>query len=226
MYYIILNVRRILRSAMLAQKVKRIQSPNSGLSVVQASIITGVPVKTINQYIDRDFASLQLASLQGGVRVVTADKVLAIRLAYEFADTLTVAARTQLINVALAMPRAKRINLEGGKIIVPVDLARAQVRAGLVRLQAAFNGTNADAAILGGEPCLKGTRISVYTIAELHNASGRDAVMDAYDITDQQLDAAIIVALAIPRRGRPRGMEAKLNAAKPKARRTKSIKVD
>ena len=211
---------------MLAQKVKRNQSPNPTCTVAQASVITGVPVKVINQYIDRDFAGLQLAVLQGGVRSISTDKVIALRLAFDFADTLTVAARTQLIQVALAMPRAKRIKLDGGNVIVPVDFARSSVKAGSKRMTAAIGGVQFDAGIMGGEPCLKGTRISVYTVADLHDASGRDAVVDAYDITDQQLDAAVVFALSFPRRGRPRGMEAKLDAAKPKGRRTKSIRID
>jgi uncharacterized protein (DUF433 family) len=211
---------------MLAQKVKRIQSLNSACTVAQASVITGVPVKAINQYLDRDFPDLQLASVQNGVRIIAPDKVLALRLAYDFADTLTVPARTHLINVALAKPRAKRIELDGGKVIVPVDIARAKVRAGIARMHAAIDGVQSDPAIMRGELCLKGTRISVYTIAGLHDAGGRDAVLEAYDITDQQLDAAVVIAMAIPRRGRPRGMEAKLDAAKPKARRTKSVKID
>jgi uncharacterized protein (DUF433 family) len=211
---------------MLAQKVKRNQGPTQPLTVAFVSIITGVPAKTINQYIDRDFADLGLAMQRDGQRHISLDKVIAFRLAYDFADTLTLSSRVQLIKNAIARPKAKRIELDGGKVIVPVNLARAKVNAGVKRMTAALDNVDRSANKLGSELCLKGTRISVYTIADLHKASGRDAVMEAYDITDQQLDAAVVMALSIPRRGRPNRLEAKLDAAKPKARQTKRIMID
>lgn len=200
------------------------QDATAVFTVAQASVITGVRQKDINQYIDRDLAGLDITTAGQGARSIRPEGLLALRLAHEFADTLTLASRVQLIRLALASPKVKSIELDG-KVTATIATARQAVAAGLKRYNASLAQVRSDPKILSGEPCLKGTRISVYTIAGLFGASGRDEVMLAYDITDVQLAAASVFAEANPSRGRPKSVEAQLKAIGFRLRSTKTIRI-
>ena len=190
-------------------------------------MITGVPLKAINQYLDRDLSSLGIALVGAGSRHVRADGLLAVRLVHEFADTFSLEARIELARKALQAPGVKSIGLNEGKIAAAIAPARKTVAAGLKAYNAAKAMVRSDPAIFNGEPCLKGTRQSVYTIADLLAESGRDEVVLAYpDLSNEQIEAARLYALASPRRGRPRSVEDVIARTKAKPRRTRSIQVE
>ena len=64
----------------------------------------------------------------------------------------------------------------------------------------------ADEAVLGGAPCIAGTRMPAHDIAEmLGNGDGAESILTAYPaLTEAQIEAANLYARAYPRRGRPR----------------------
>lgn len=200
---------------------------DSYYSVAQASAITDVPSSAINQYLDRDLLDFALAAIGGGFRVVKPDGLLPIRLVHEFVDALSNDGRREAVRKLLAKPTAKSIELEDGKLIVSVAQARAAVAAGLKAYNKAVSMVSSDPAILSGEPCLKGTRQSVYTIAGLLNDNGREALIEAYpDLSNDQIEAARLYALGQPRRGRPRSVGDVITKSKAKLRRTRSMTID
>lgn len=212
---------------MSATKLKRRMANGGSYTVAQVTAITNVPQKAVNQYLDRDLASLGIAIIGAGFRSVRPEGLLVVRLIHELVNTLVNDKRTELARKLLAKPNAKSIPLDDGKIEVSIAPARALVARGLK----AFNGSQAmvsvDPAILGGEPCLKGTRQSVYTIADLLAESGRDELLLAYpNLSDAQIEAARIYALGTPRRGRPKNVEDVLARAKAKPRRTRSVDIE
>ncbi len=62
----------------------------------------------------------------------------------------------------------------------------------------------ARADILGGEPVIKGTRIAAGHFADLiKRGSSRDEIRDDLDLTEAQIEAAIVFDRATPNRGLP-----------------------
>src|SRR5262245_51630270 len=78
-----------------------------------------------------------------------------------------------------------------------------------------------DREVLGGEPCLKGTRVPVYLIGELARAHGVPRTHEMYPfLTEEKIELAMLYVSEHPRKGRPRQMR-----RLPKAKSTKIVRV-
>jgi uncharacterized protein (DUF433 family) len=78
----------------------------------------------------------------------------------------------------------------------------------LARSKADQIETRAD--ILGGEPVIKGTRIAARHVADLIKAGAtRAEVAEDLDLTDRQIDAAVVFDQTRPKRGRPPAYKAR-----------------
>ena len=76
-----------------------------------------------------------------------------------------------------------------------------------------------DPEVMGGEPCLKGTRVPVYLIGELARAHGVSRTHEMYPfLTEEKIEAALLYVSEHPRKGRPRQMR-----GLPKAKSTKIV---
>jgi uncharacterized protein (DUF433 family) len=198
---------------MSAQNVQRkIDSQPDTFSFAAASFITGVPVNFIHQCFDRDLANLRIFSSTTGDRLIKHEGLLVVRVAYDYRERFSKSASLELAKAVLANNQAKKIDkvdIDDGKIAVTITASQNEVVNGVKRYYTALSMVRSTPTILGGEPCLVGTRTSVYTIGGLSVECGVDEVKDAYpDLTDKQIDAASAYYLAVPRRGRPRGVEA------------------
>jgi uncharacterized protein (DUF433 family) len=61
------------------------------------------------------------------------------------------------------------------------------------------------ADVLAGEPVVRGTRLSARFVAKLvHEGVGVDELREEYDLTDEQVQAAVLFDRVTPKRGRPR----------------------
>ena len=211
---------------MLRPKALQGLARNAGVlsyTVTQASAITDVPAKAINTYLDRELQFL--ATIGAGFRAVCKDGLLAVRLNFECIDSLLLDARLQVIQQAMTGTRNKYVTVSGQQVIVRVDLARSVVQAGLSRFRAAQANITTSEDVLSGEPCIKGTRLSAYLIRDLYEECGRDEVLETYPgLSDVQIDAARMYALAFPRRGRPRSVESRLTKAEPTRSRVVRVK--
>ncbi len=177
-------------------------------TVAGASVVTGLSVADVNKHMDRDLDAPELVAfglvrIGSGVRYVTARGLRALRIVADMME-LSIEARRELVRRAMLTPKETTFNLGNGNIAVCLESSTNTITNGLAALQRATIAVCVDAAILSGEPCLAGTRTSVYTIAALFEAGGADDVKDAYDwISDAEIEAAAIYAKANPRRGRP-----------------------
>lgn len=81
-----------------------------------------------------------------------------------------------------------------------------ELQTRLVRLAGAHALVMRDPEILGGEPVIRGTRISVYLVAAMleQGASAEELQADYPTLSRDQLELAALYAKASPRPGRPR----------------------
>ena len=207
------------------KKIFGLSQPDT-FTVAQACAITGVSPAQINQYIDRDLAGLDLVVAGAGERRIGVQGLLALRLVHDFADTLTPLLRRELVSKALASRRKTSVQLGDGKVSARIDTSRKGVTMGHKAYNTALTQVHTSDEIMGGEPCLKGTRISVYTLAGLLTEAGANEVKQAYpQVSDDQLAAAALYAKAHARKGRPKSVAARLEQPdiKPKRSRTQII---
>ncbi len=97
------------------------------------------------------------------------------------------------------------IRLFGGGLSLDLKQVLDKVRSRLVQLERARKMVVADSEIRGGAPCIKGTRIGVYEIANvLEQGASEDEILEGYpSLNRTQLELARTFAQAYPRRGRP-----------------------
>ena len=173
------------------------------LSANEAACVTGVPLKQVHRIIDIGLLG-SAAKRREGSRAVLRDGLVCIRLAHETMDILTLDGRRRLVRYLLDNPDAETAH--DSNLSVDVRSMKDEVRRGLSRLAGARRMITADEAVLGGAPCIAGTRIPAHDIAEmLTNGDSAEMIRTAYPaLTKAQIEAASLYARAYPRRGRPR----------------------
>ena len=176
--------------------------PTKALTANEAASITRVPLKQVHRIIDSGLL-LDGVQIRAGTRVIFGRALIGLRLAHVTADTLTLDARRRVIQRVLEEPRATRIQEE--VVSVAVSPVAIEVRDGLETLDRAKAMVSSDPSIMGGAPCIVGTRIPVHVLGEMvANGDTFDAVASAYPpLTFDQVRLAAVYATAYPRRGRP-----------------------
>jgi uncharacterized protein (DUF433 family) len=93
--------------------------------------------------------------------------------------------------------------------ILTIDLTplRTKIEGRLRRLQRAESTVVEKSTILGGEPCIKGTRMPVYMVAAMIDAGAtiEDLVRNYPSLSASLIESACAFASAYPRRGRLTG---------------------
>ena len=170
----------------------------------EAACITDVPLKEVHRIIDRGLLDNAVEVVNGG-RVLQSVGLLALKLAHETKAVLTLAGRRRLVGFLLRQTDAKAAHAS----CVSVDLKpmRDEVQSGVAQLQRAREEIVCDPAIMGGAPCIRGTRIPAHDIAEmLANGDSVELLLRDYSwISKSQVEHAVVYAHAYPRRGRPPG---------------------
>lgn len=176
---------------------------NQVLTANEAASVAKVPLKQVHRIID---AGLLAGSVRNrkGTRVIVETGIVGLKLAYLTADILTLDARRRVVRSVLRKPTLRAVR----ESAVTIDLRpiASSVRHGLGALDRARRMVASNEEILGGVPCLKGTRIPVHDIADMiGNGDPKAKVLKAFPaLSSHQVDAAVVYAAAYPRRGRPR----------------------
>ena len=180
----------------------------------EAAVVSGVAVKAVNNAIDkriiRAARSARTAGGRKGLRALTKDDLLRLKLWYEVGDILSQERRERLFEAIRAQPEAKLLKADN-LLFVDVAQARKEIAERARELDAADALVVSDKAIMGGEAVFKGTRIPVRLIAAML-ADGVDEaeILEGYPRLDRRLLAlAKIWTAAHPRRGRPKSLKDK-----------------
>lgn len=185
----------------------RMQSPEDSLfTPTEAAVLTRLPVKAVNNAIDKKIVSSVSGRRAGqATRLLDVRGLMSLALERRLADRVTPELRREVFAAAATTPR-DRISLEGGFLTIDLREPRRELAASLRVLRRARDLVVSDPDILGGAPVFRGTRIPVHQIAAmLAQGSTAQNLREAYPrLTAAMIELAPIYAAAYPQRGRPR----------------------
>ena len=177
----------------------------------EAAVVSGVPVRTVHREIDEGPLKAKRKK-SGGKRSLQEEDLFYLAVAKSL-DTrlvqLTSEGKERLrgaIVTYLRRGKAKRgFPLFGGGLTLDLKQVLEIVRSRLDRLERARKMVVEDSEIRGGEPCIKGTRIGVYEVANmLEQGASEEEILEGYpSLKREQLQLVKIFAQAYPRKGRP-----------------------
>jgi uncharacterized protein (DUF433 family) len=195
---------------------------DQALTASEAGVVTGVPLKQVHRIIDAGLLDGRVETRKGA-RVIVGSGLLGLKLAYVTAEILTLEARRRVIGSVLREPQTTLVRDRA--VTVELRPIEAEVEQGLGTLERARAMVTINRDVLGGTPCIGGTRVPVHDIAEmLANGDGQAAILAAWpQLTADQVELAAVYAAAYPRRGRPRRTPA-WRKASPKSSR--SLRLD
>ena len=178
----------------------------------EAAVASGVSLKTVHREIDEGPLRTR-RKRSGSKRSLREEDLLYLALAKGL-DTklvqLTSEGKDKLHDAILVYcgrrgSSKREVRLFGGGLSLDLKQVLDKVRSRLVQLKRAQRMVVVDSEIRGGEPCIKGTRIGVYEIANvLEQGASEDEILEGYpSLNRTQLELARTFAQAYPRRGRP-----------------------
>ncbi len=176
---------------------------DQALTANEAGVVTGVPLTQVHRIIDAGLLKGRVETRKGN-RVIVGSGLIGLKLAYVTAEILTLEARRRVIGSVLREPRTRLVLDQA--VTVEVRPIEAEVEQGLGTLERARAMVTIDKDVLGGTPCIAGTRVPVHDIADmLANGDSKAAILKASpQLTADQIELAAVYAAAYPRRGRPR----------------------
>src|SRR5713101_4896089 len=169
----------------------------------EASVLTGLPLKAVNNAIDKKTISA-IPGEEGG-RMLDARALVSLSLERRLSDRIAPELRRQVFDALAGSPR-NVVSLEGGLVKIDLREPRRELATSLRELRRARRFVVSDPEILGGDPVFRGTRVPVHVIAELVVQGSKPAeLIDSYPkLTAEMIRLAPVYATAYPLRGRPR----------------------
>ncbi len=172
----------------------------------EAAVLTRLPLKAVNNAIDKRTISAVTGSRDGRTtRLIGFRALVSLTLERRLADRFAPALRRQLFG-ALEQTARDRISLENGFLTIDLREPRRELAAALRSLRRVRDLVTTDPEIMGGEPVFRGTRVPVRLIAaSLENATPSEDLLHDYPrLTAEMLRLAPSYVAAYPLRGRPK----------------------
>src|SRR6266851_1437658 len=169
----------------------------------EAAVLTGLPLKAVNNAIDKKTISA-VAGEEGG-RLLDARALVSLSLERRLSDRIAPELRRQVFDALAGSPR-NVVSLEGGLVKIDLREPRRELATSLRELRRARRLVVSDPEVMGGEPVFRGTRVPVHMIAELITGGAtQPELLEGYPrLTAEMIRLAPIYAAAYPLRGRPR----------------------
>ncbi len=173
------------------------------LTVPEAAYVAGVTERVVNHEID---AHILRSHGRKSERAVSGADVLYLGAVRDIRKHIAPKLRKQMREaitsaVTAAKPVAKVAALE-------VEIAAVEQRMienfmALERMKRDY--IESRPGVLAGEPVIRGTRIAARLVADLiKQGVSHDEIQDEYDLTAEQVEAALLFDRVTPKRGRPR----------------------
>jgi uncharacterized protein (DUF433 family) len=179
-----------------------------GVSPREAVFVTGLTEKTIQQAIDRkEIATLPLRRAGEQERLLGFPELVYLSLRDSVGRLLSPEGKRMLrqkLDVLRAMPGPAGVSM--GPLELNLQGKVEEVCERLAQIEQARMFVTIDPEVRAGEPVVRGTRIPVSVLADLHQQGApREELLEDYPaLTEESLDAALVYARLYPRRGRPR----------------------
>jgi uncharacterized protein (DUF433 family) len=177
----------------------------------EAAAVSGVPVKTVNREIDEGPLKAKRKT-SGGRRSLQEEDLFYLAVAnsidtrlVQFTSEGKERLRGAIVTYIRRGQAKQQFSLFGNILTLDLKQVLEEVRSRLVRLERARKMVVESPEIRGGEPCIRGTRIGVYEIANMLEQGGSEGeILEGYpSLKRKQLQLAKIFARAYPRKGRP-----------------------
>jgi len=192
---------------MIMTTERRINQP--GLSAKEAAFVTGLSEKTINQAIDRaEIQPLPMRRQGDTERMLGVGDLVYLRLRNEVGRLLSAEGkrklRREIGQSVTGKPQPAAVSL--GAIEVTIGPELTEIEQKLAAIAEVRSFVVSDPEVRAGEPVVRGTRISVYMLADLarQGAPTEELLEDYPSLTAESLEAALLYARMYPKRGRPR----------------------
>ena len=174
---------------------------HSQFTVHEAAFVAGLTVRDINREIDAQIIDAGQLS-ERRVRGTDLYYLLAIK---DVRRQLGPALRRRMQAAITDAAAHARPEAAVHQFVFSIDRIERDLRGPFEALERSkHNQIESRPEVLAGEPVLKGTRIAARHVAELvRQGVGRAEIVDDFDITEAQIDAAVVFDQTSPKRGRP-----------------------
>jgi uncharacterized protein (DUF433 family) len=172
----------------------------------EAAVLTGLPVKAVNNAIDKKTVSAVAGEDAGRpTRLLDARALVSLSLERRLADRIAPELRRKVFDALVESPR-NVVSLEGGLLKIDLREPRRELATSLRELRRARRLVISDPEIMGGDPVFRGTRVPVHLIADLVAQGATEAeLLGGYPrLAPEMIRLAPVYAAAYPLRGRPR----------------------
>lgn len=181
-------------------------SDNSLFTPTEAAVLTRLPLKAVNNAIDKKTIAAVAGERAGrATRLLDARALVSLAVERRLADRIAPELRRKLFDALADAPR-NVVALEGGLLKIDLREPRRELAASLRDLRRARRLVVSDRDIMGGDPVFRGTRVPVHLIADLvaQGAAADELLSDYPRLTAEMVRLAPVYAAAYPLRGRPR----------------------
>ena len=192
-------------------------APSKAILINEVAAATGVSARRINRLIDDAVLPKSVCVKLGSRRAVRAYAVPMV--SFGASDGLKLSKGTRLKAMRMIKDFAKEnwprlcdepehaslLRFESGCVMISLGEPVRAAMAGLNKLNDAIRRIVQDPEVRGGIPVVRGTRISVYEVADAIAADGLECTLvDFPALSREDVEASALYAKAHPRTGRPR----------------------
>jgi uncharacterized protein (DUF433 family) len=175
----------------------------TGYTPTEASLLTGLPLTAVRRALEDDAVPSQ--SVRSGrivQRVISGEGLLCLKLEQRGVGRLPLEYRKRIYRAILAQPDIPQLK-ESEAVIIEVRRARMGLKSAMTSYKKAHAMVVEDPEIMGGTPVIRGTRVPVHLVAEMHRQGASvEEILEGYpSLTPEHIALAELYVQAHPRRG-------------------------